>query len=248
MHVFLSPHYDDAVYSCGGTIHQLTQRGEPVLIVTVMGGAPPDPPPNTPIVRDLHQRWAAGDDPIAERQREDKQAAALLGAQVMHWDIPDCVYRVSTTGEALHPTEGTLWHTIHPHDPATTRLQQTAIPHAQTAQVYAPMGVGGHVDHLVVRAWAQTQSDDVIFYPEYPYTEQAGAVETAQHALAMHFALQPHTVLLTETDIAAKIKGVKAYRSQISTFWQDERSLAARVRAALNNPPAETFFRAERKP
>jgi len=59
MHLFLSPHLDDAVYSCGGTIHQLTSQGTPVQILTFMAGDPPTPLPDTPITRDLHRRWDA---------------------------------------------------------------------------------------------------------------------------------------------------------------------------------------------
>jgi hypothetical protein len=57
--------------------------------------------------------------------------------------------------------------------------------------------------------------------------------------------MKPHTILLTEADIAAKIESVKAYRSQISTFWQDEVELEARVRAALvrgDHAPAEHYY------
>ncbi len=63
MHLFLSPHPDDAVLSCGGLIHQLTQKGEPVTILTVMAGDPPDPLPDTPLVRELHQRRSSRQNP-----------------------------------------------------------------------------------------------------------------------------------------------------------------------------------------
>ena len=40
-HLFLSPHYDDAVYSCGGTLASLTTAGENVTVLTVCAGSPP---------------------------------------------------------------------------------------------------------------------------------------------------------------------------------------------------------------
>ncbi|MEM6529464.1 MAG: PIG-L family deacetylase [Chloroflexota bacterium] len=245
MHVFLSPHYDDAVYSCGGTIHQLVQRGEDVLIITVMGGYPPDPLPDTPIVRDLHQRWAAGENPIDEREQEDYAAAAILGTGTTHMSIADCVYRTSAEGTPLYPDENSLWHNIHPDDPALLRLQN-ALNASAGVTFYVPLGAGGHVDHLIVRNWAlnvarRGEAGRLLFYEDLPYNEDPEAVRRATEQMP---PTKTHTVLLTEPDIAAKIEGVRAYRSQISTFWQDERMLAARVRAALqrgNHAPAEYY-------
>ena len=39
VHVFVSPHPDDAALSCGGRIASLRDRGELVAIVTVFSGA-----------------------------------------------------------------------------------------------------------------------------------------------------------------------------------------------------------------
>lgn len=243
MHVFLSPHYDDAVYSCGGTIYQLAQRGADVLIITIMGGDPPDPPPDTPIVRDLHIRWDSGAAPIDARRAEDRAAAAILGAQVQHLPLPDCVYRTDAHGTPLYPSESSLWHTVHPDDPARAFLERKPIIPADAEHVYAPLGVGGHVDHLLVHQWARTLPGHVRYYPDFPYTEQPGAVAAAVAVLP--FAAKKHAVLLTEAAIAAKIEGVRAYTSQVSTFWEDDATLRARVRAALGSPPQEASYDGE---
>lgn len=39
-HIYLSPHLDDAVYSCGGTIGLQARAGQRVLVVTVFAGIP----------------------------------------------------------------------------------------------------------------------------------------------------------------------------------------------------------------
>ncbi len=36
--IFLSPHPDDAVLSCGGWIYQLAQDGERPIVITLFGG------------------------------------------------------------------------------------------------------------------------------------------------------------------------------------------------------------------
>ncbi len=39
-HIFVSPHFDDVAYSCGGTIGTLVNNGERPLVMTVFAGIP----------------------------------------------------------------------------------------------------------------------------------------------------------------------------------------------------------------
>ncbi|WP_366972639.1 PIG-L family deacetylase, partial [Thermoflexus sp.] len=39
----LSPHPDDAVLSCGGTLYRTARAGIPVRVITVFAGDPRDP-------------------------------------------------------------------------------------------------------------------------------------------------------------------------------------------------------------
>src|SRR5574339_421507 len=135
MHLFLSPHLDDAVLSCGGLIDQLVKRGERVLVRTFMAGDPPDPLPDTPVIRDLHARWAVGDNPVIARRREDREAVERLGAEAEYMDMRDCPYRLGKDGKALYPTNDDLFLDIHPDDPA---LQvQIDVP-PDVTMIYAP--------------------------------------------------------------------------------------------------------------
>ncbi len=258
MHIFLSPHYDDAVYSCGGTIHQLTRRGIPTRIVTTMGGIPTQPP-QTPLTDELHARWAAGTSPVETRQAEDHAAAACVGASVQHIEtLSDCVYRTGpATGQALYPTEETLWKTIHAQDPAPAWLIReqfglTAAALADAQRIYAPLGAGEHVDHLIVRQAAlallptfHANGADLWLYADYPYIEHPDALQTALDDLPSGLDVRQQAVHLTEPDIIAKIEGVKAYQSQVSTFWESEAALTQRVRDALfiqSAAPAEVYY------
>jgi len=228
-YLFLSPHYDDAIYSCGGTIYELTQEGHDVEILTLMAGVPDLPVPDTPVLKDNHQRWDIGDNPVVIRRKEDEQAASILGAKTRYFDLPDCIYRVAD-GEALYPTEESLWENVHPDDPAIAALQSLSIENVD--MIYAPMGVGLHVDHLIVRnrAWelAQSGAFPVQFYVEYPYLRSRQAVEDAFE----YFPAGLTSVKRSFSEIAMqhKIKAMSAYRSQIRSFWADESEIEAEVR------------------
>jgi LmbE family N-acetylglucosaminyl deacetylase len=236
MHLFVSPHLDDAVLSCGGFIHQLRQQGESSVILTVMAGDPPDPLPDTPLVWGLHARWEVGENPVAVRRAEDQTAARILGAQAAFLSIPDCIYRTAD-GVALYPNgDDDIFGPIHPDDPARSALEATESAYFdQNAVLYAPLGIGCHVDHQLVREWILERSAGrtvtTRFYEDYPYCEDESATRQALD----HFpiALEPELIPLAREDFTAKCTAIAAYHSQISTFWGSLDEMRDRIRQHL---------------
>lgn len=238
MHLFLSPHYDDAVYACGGSIHKLTQSGAEVIIFTLMAGEPPDPLPVSPIVQEVHARWGAGHNPVQVRRAEDQQAAQQVGARTLYNELPDCIYRTSGT-MPLYATTEALFGPVHMDDPALLRLRALGLAFGGVSKLYAPLSIGHHVDHQIVRDWAlllrqQHPHLALTFYADYPYTRNPAATQTALDFFAGALPLQAHQEVLSEADMQAKIAGMQAYGTQISTFWQDAEDLARDVRAAFS--------------
>ncbi len=244
-HVIISPHFDDGIFSCGGTAHQLSAAGDAVTVMTIMGGLFDGELPDTPILADLHRRWQAGDNPLRRRQLEDELASNSIGVEFMHVPIPDCVYRVA--GDlALYPSEESLFSEVHPADYAPRLLQGIQIPELETAvTVYLPIGVGHHVDHQIARDWGMTQLRDIPaksalrFYAEFPYSNADRSTEIALADFGM--PLEPADTPLHEADMRAKIKAIACYRSQISTFWDSLDAMEADVRRAFTDPSTGLF-------
>ncbi|MCU0511323.1 MAG: PIG-L family deacetylase [Anaerolineae bacterium] len=270
MHLFLSPHFDDAVYSCGGLLHRLAQAGETVRVYTVMGALPPDPLPDSPIVQELHARWQATD-PVATRRLEDETALHALNAEAAYNSlIPDAIYRLSPARVPLYPAAAALFATVQPDDPAL-RLLIAKIPNCHTLwqrilfddvtgamsfeqnaappTVYAPLAAGQHVDHQIVRDWALVIARahpeiHLRFYEDYPYIREPAALHQA--LAAFPHRLTAHTVHLTDEAVQAKMQGIAAYRSQFSSFWQDEADLRQDLLSVLRRTgdgiPAERLY------
>lgn len=244
-HVIISPHFDDGVFSCGGTAHQLSAAGHAVTIMTIMGGLHDGELPDSPILKDLHERWAAGDSPLRQRQLEDEGASRLIGVEFMHVPLPDCVYRAAGN-MALYPSEESLFADVHPADYAPRLLQGIQIPGLETAdRVYLPLGVGRHVDHQIARDWGMTQVRDipdraaVRFFVEFPYSKADRSTELALSAVDL--ALEPADVILSEADMRAKIKAIARYQSQISTFWSSLDEMETDVRRAFADPNSGAY-------
>lgn len=238
-HIFLSPHYDDAVYSAGGTIHHLASNGQHATVITTMAGIPQPPFPDTPIIRENHQRWNAGENPVYQRRDEDGTALQILGAQGVYLDIPDCIYRQHNT--PFYPDEASLWGAVHPDDTAREKLLASLPQHIpDDATVYAPLGVGNHVDHQLVREVALSLCETkreitLLLYLDFPYIRQPGTVQQTLQALPVSYEWVQRT--LSENDLIARSRAMAAYRSQISTFWDDASDIEREVRQryARNN-------------
>lgn len=232
-HVYLSPHLDDAVMSCGGTIHAQTRRGDRVLVVTLFAGSPADVD-LTPFTRELWERWGAAQDPVAARRAEDLTALGTLGAEALHLPHQDCVYRRHpASGEALYPAVEHIFAEVHPAEAALAdalvRDAQDLLAREFEPIVYAPLAAGHHVDHQIARRAAMrllAEGTAVAFYEDWPY---AGDDETVSRALDGGAGCwQRHIASLSEEAMVAKGDAVACYVSQISTFWPN---LAAMRRA-----------------
>lgn len=246
MHLFLSPHYDDAVLSCGGLLHQLAARGVRTCVYTVMAAAPAVLPA-TPFVQELHERWGAGGDPVTARRAEDAAALALLGAEALYGPLPDCIYRTGPDGEPLYTTEAALFGPVHPDDPAL-HLPVVLPADGPLEALYAPLAVGRHVDHQIMRDWALALGRAhpqlaLMFYEDYPYKREPHAVERALEYFGG--ALHPVTIPLEAAAVSAKIRAAACYVSQISTFWSGTEDMAEDIRRATVyiSVPAERVWR-----
>ena len=82
-YVYLSPHLDDAVLSCGGLIHRQRQEGESVLVVTIFAGSA-DQAAASDFATSLCRSWGLGPDPVMARRIEDQRALSFLSAEYRH--------------------------------------------------------------------------------------------------------------------------------------------------------------------
>jgi LmbE family N-acetylglucosaminyl deacetylase len=206
------------------------QAGERVLVVTVFAAHPTPGSPLSSFAQELHTRWDYLADAVTRRQKEDLAALALLRAETVHWPYSDCIYRRTSDGGFLYASEEALWGDVHPVDKGLvaelgTRL--AALPLMQDSAVYAPLGVGQHVDHKIVCRAAKGSGHALAYYEDFPYAEDP----CVEQAALMNGRYRTELILLSEEALEAKIAAIACYRSQLSTFWTNAAEMEAAVRA-----------------
>jgi LmbE family N-acetylglucosaminyl deacetylase len=256
MHLFLSPHEDDAALSCGGQIAQLTRGGERVVIFTVMGGEPPADFQQTTFTEEIHQKWGLGSNPVAARRLEDEAAARTLGAEIKFGPFADAIYRLDTqTSKAMYIDDATLFGDVNANDPVLDARRAAVVQAVvkifdlkESDVIHAPLGVGHHVDHQLVRDMAKAlvrwrPNNPVYFYEDYPYTRQGeSAIQAALAALEME--VNRVKVPLDAQAIDAKIAAIKCYKSQLSGLkWETPVAMATEVRTYIAQVGGEREWR-----
>jgi len=248
-HVYLSPHLDDVALSCGGRICQLAQAGEPVLVVTVFAGSlhlEGGDVLASDYIAALHQRWEADGDAPTLRRAEDEAAMRLLGADFCHLPYLDCIYRQHpVTGDLLYLSDEDIFAQVHPAEfVLVARLQEELAELVGTpgrGTIYSPLAAGHHVDHQLTVAVAlafQAAGHRVVFYEDYPYAEAPTALEAARRWVGGERWRQ-ELLPLHPQDLAAKAAAVLQYRSQLSTFFDDDTEVAQRLYAYAMSPASQ---------
>jgi LmbE family N-acetylglucosaminyl deacetylase len=214
--IYLSPHLDDAVLSCGGLIWEQVQAGHQVEVWTICAGDPP-PGERPPFALSLEQRWQTGTASVAARRLEDKDACARLGAQITHFDLPDCIYRRLPNGNPLVNNEDDLWQPLSPEQEPLVEQVSSQITAAlpDRCNLVAPLALGDHIDHRLVRAAALCLKRDLFFYADYPY---AAHPDVDIHPYIYPTWQQEH-YSISEPALQAWQDAITLYPSQISSLW-----------------------------
>ncbi len=253
-HIYLQPHFDDAALSCGGAIRQQTRFGQRTLVITVFGGMPPETLQPSDFARQTSQIMSLPENPaaaVAARRAEDEAAIGALGADTLWLDYLDAIYRGSP---AYYQGNEALFGAVNQGDLALDEelggLFLSFAERAPLAAFYAPLGVGHHVDHLLVCSAADRLAQrklNVKFFEDFPYVSRLGALETRQTELGI-----PMEYEMTEISgqIRDKEEAIALYKSQVpqlfgteDTMRQALRTYSASLRRAYPGILIERYWR-----
>ncbi len=248
MWIYLSPHFDDAILSCGGLIWQQAHAGQRVEVWTVCAGEIP-PGPLTPFAQELHARWGTGRGSVAARRGEDEAACRVVGAAWHTFSLPDCIYRrLPGSGEPVVTKEDDLWRAITPGEaPLVGRVRDwiaeglgtgTRAGRPRRAHLVCPLTVGGHVDHRLVRAAAEGQGIPLLFYADYPYSSK----EFFEVRQWLGDSYRTYSRRLLPAALAGWQAGVEAYASQASTFWTSVDEMHREIEDYARRPEGHSLF------
>jgi LmbE family N-acetylglucosaminyl deacetylase len=222
-HVYLSPHLDDAALSCGGTIARSSAANARVLVVTICTAAPPPEGPFNHLAQEFHREWGlAPAEVVSARLREDSMAMERLGADSYWAGMADAIYRWPEAYTSLEALLGTP----APDDPLLPELVafiRELRSRTPSAMLYAPLGIGNHVDHQITCAAAlDGESDALAFYEDFPYVTKPEALDRRLRALDGSFVT---SIIDIDATLTRKIGAIESYASQIGALFGDSETM-----------------------
>lgn len=229
--LFLSPHLDDAVLSCGALM-EAQAKGREIIVATLFTEALPAP--HTKAARSFMRQCTIPDalGLFEARQSEDKAVLEDMGVQSIHLGHVDALFR---RRKPLKPGSG-AWDRLLPElshsyptyrfDIALGRISRTdrGLIHQLRSDIaelmaltraellFCPVGVGKHVDHLITRKAGEAHPENLVMYSDFPYNLSAGPDE--RHLSRLGFV--PWT---WESGLEAKTCRIRQYDSQADALF-----------------------------
>ena len=182
---FISPHLDDAALSAGSLMSYLS-RYTSVHVINVF--TQPDKPPFTYSAKSFIKQCGFSDAQklYAQRKKEDAFALENIAHHITNLDFTDALWRkrqcnnwtlqkiAAIIPESIHlyPTYylHVLSGTIDSDDQSTLTSLRHVLQHTiDNGIVFSPLGIGNHVDHLIVHAACQNLFVPTIYWLDLPY-------------------------------------------------------------------------------
>ncbi|HEU5347400.1 MAG TPA: PIG-L family deacetylase [Ktedonobacterales bacterium] len=231
--VYFQPHFDDAVLSCGGSIGLQTATGNHVLVVTVFGGMPAEGARISSYASQTLQTMGLSTNPAeAMRQRwaEDQAAVESLGADVFRLDYLDAIFRGDP---AYYQGDDALFGNVNPADLSLDEELANVFlsfhERAPLAALYAPLGVGHHVDHQLCCSAADRLAQrklNIKFYEDFPYVMNNGALAARQRELTI--TMEAEMVEISGI-LRQKEEAIALYRSQVPGLFGSEEKMVKAI-------------------
>jgi len=225
-HLFVSPHLDDGVLSCGALIADLRPEHE-ITVATVFSAAAPG---RISLSARQYLRQCRSTDAqglYRLRQAEDQEILTRLGVDLVHLGAVDALFRRrrhttrlgAFAGRHL-PELGLVYPTYRYHVIRATPSRRddelvrqitdevmALVAARRPRTVFLPLGLGGHVDHMIVRSVGRACPDLAVYYADFPYS--------TRHAEDGAFA-RTHDLVAVEwlRGLENKTELIKEYRSQ----------------------------------
>jgi LmbE family N-acetylglucosaminyl deacetylase len=247
-HIFLSPHLDDIVYSCGGTLGMQVSSGIHPLVISVFAGAPAQNIQLGSFATQVTRSWGSSSTGVhglmETRRQEDRTALDYLQADYLWLDYQEAIFRGNPPYYASE--EQIIGGDVHLEDSEIDRDFAALLLDLQArlpdTAWYAPLGVGRHVDHQIVSSAADRLLEHgakVYFYEDFPYAaRKENAVEERLNELGAEYE---YALVEVSEMMPLRLEASTIYASQIASNFGSVEGMQKLIDTYAHNiRPVET--------
>jgi LmbE family N-acetylglucosaminyl deacetylase len=222
--IYISPHLDDAVLSAGGLIYDQTRAGMDVQIWNLLCGIP-STEELSPFAQVLHNQWGipTAAEVISARREEDGKAARIVGAKTVCFDFLDCIYRRGKNGDWLYsdifvpPREDDEDLPARMAESITTCLKPTD-------QLVCQLGLGSHLDHILVRRAVELLQRPTLYDADIPYLFKA-----PEELALITAGMKANIHRITDSGLNSWQEAIAGYESQLSSLFDSPEAMRTQI-------------------
>lgn len=204
--LFISPHLDDVAFSCGGTLVKLAGENWRTILVTIFTKSVVNPT-SFALACQTDKGLSAEVDYMKLRRAEDINFSRIANAaELFHLDFAEAPHRGYNSAPELFAgikSGDEIWRDVGGE-----------LNRFQADRIFAPQGIGNHVDHLqtIKAVLSLNRKTQVFWYRDTPYA--------IRNPKAAPTDLLPKNLIETASDVSQtieqKIAGCAVYTTQIN--------------------------------
>lgn len=175
--LFLSPHLDDAILSCGGFINFLLKNGHQIWVVNIFteGLSGKISQAARTHLSQSKFRETESLNFFEMRREEDKKAWSVLGLKPQNLSFIDASWRIGPQKNFLYKDEQRVFYgeISIADEELINKIKNKVIAltshKKDRLNVFCPLGIGNHVDHLIARIATEAIFDKIFYWEDVPY-------------------------------------------------------------------------------
>ncbi|MEN8905017.1 MAG: PIG-L family deacetylase [Clostridiales bacterium] len=226
--LFISPHLDDVVLSCGEYLKKLSNEGENITVMTIFSGFP-EPASFSKIAREYHAKCKVYDDVIFKRKEEDIFAMEYYGADYIHLDFFEALYRLDKYGNHRFKNVSDIFNkNVLAENDTVSEIKEkicNTIDFNLIKCIYIPLCLGNHIDHILTsKAVIQLLNEEcndieVYYYEDVPYSFN---LIDEKWDIDYMCKLNADVFDISYEEWSSKLIGIDFYESQVRALWKNK--------------------------
>jgi len=223
--IFLSPHLDDAVLSCGFFLELLTKAKKKIMVLTVFTKV--SNPPYSPQTKQFLKQcgYDNAQELFESRKEEDKKVLKFLGVGFLHLDYIDAAWRKDEKQKFIYRDEierysGIIakedYQLVQNLGKDLERILRKFL--TKNTLILSPLGVGGLVDHVIVRSVLEKVGKKLLFWEDFPYNTNK---ENMNKFFFNNKDYRPYFNI--EGLYKQKDRAIRFYKSQIKSLFPERK-------------------------
>lgn len=226
--IFFSPHLDDAILSASGLMNLLLKRKKRILVVTLFSSGNDTTFSESALLFLKNSGQSKKSSFLFKNRRnEDIRATKKIGINHKHFSFVDALFRKNSSNRNIYQNFDQIFSGKVSNDDKllVTEIEKKILFEIQPVLskkclIFAPLGVGTHVDHILTNQIIRSMFKDVQYWQDVPYdSEYLKVIKRLSNLEDENYHFKKNVIDISNFS-KIKLTAVEYYKSQIEGLYK----------------------------